>query len=1767
MERSCRGNHNAGDRQARFSPEIESIFINAIDPMLVLDNRGCCITGNSSAMRFLGLTEKTLPGCSLSSILSIGFDFVPHWTDLLHHPAHSPSSPGTETVGTETVNGTWQIPHATAATASSLRYIDYQFIPYIGENQHLLMLRDVTEQNAADQQRQAITQKMLQRASRSQLEGKTRREPDPPSQREPSPLMVLPNSVPRGIASLQSHPSPTGTDPSPSEADVDADAQQMAMWLNLSNNRYKAVVNTQADLICRFLPDTTLTFVNAAYCRYFGKTEDELMGESFLALIPDEGKEAVQRQIEELNRLTPDRPVVIHEHPVALPHGEQGWQEWSNTAIFDDEGRIIEFQASGRDITPQKQLEQALKTSERQLRTVLETMSLIGIMLDRQGRLVFCNDYLLNLTGWTREEVLHQSWFERFLPTDVRGHIQQSVFEETLKTGTFPVHYENEIVTRTGDRRLIAWNNTIFRNTNGEVISITSIGQDITEQRHAEQALQQESQLFIGGPTVVFQWQVTEGWPVAYVSPNVTEQLGYAPEDLTSGRILFADLVHPDDLERVAQEVATFTCEGRTTFEQEYRLRRADGEYRWFSDFTVVTRNERGNAISYAGYIQDISDRKQTELALAKRELTFRSIFEQNIVGVAFYSNGQLLQANQAFCALLGYAESELRVLGVGDIAHPDDWATLCEHNERLTLGECDSFTVENRYIRRDGTILWGYTATTVIRDDQGHPQFVATLLQDITARKRSEIARQEAQAALMESEERLRLALEGANMGLWDWNIITHQVVWSPGLERIMGMAPGQFDGTMETVKAMIHPDDRERVEGAIARALNEDKPYSIEFRFTKPDGTVRWAAGKGAVYRNDRGHPIRMTGIDVDITDRKESELALQQSRQRYFGLIHSIDGVVWELDFETLAFTFVSPQAERLLGYPCDDWLADPTFWVNHIHPDDRDRIVNLCLEESRRMRNHTFDYRMIAADGRTVWVRDIVNVTAKNGKPVTLQGLLIDITAEKQQQELLRHYERIVSATPDAIALVDRQYQYMVVNQAYMTWHTCSEQELIGQTVADLFGDAIFQQRLKSKLDEALAGNIVRFQDWFTFRGVGTQFLSVTYAPYFEEHGSVIGVVIVARDMTGLKQAEVVLHRQAEQERLLAGITHRIRQTLNLQSILDTTVAEVQRYLQVNRVLVYEFDEALSGVVIAEAVDEGFPSLWGRIITDRCFTPEKCLSPYTDGYIQNVADIHTAGLPACYVKMLSELGVRANLVVPILQNHHIWGLLVAQHCADPRPWWQDEIDLLRQLTNQLAIAIQQAELYKQVYALNINLESQVRDRTADLERTLAFESLLKRITDHVRDSLEEHHILERAVRELAEGLNAYSCDTSIYDLDARITTIQHEWVRSTMAAAHGSIVRMDDFPSIYAQLLDGQSLQFCWLPVSNEVRVLEHPVMCFTCPVIDDQGVLGDVWIYRAANHVFDRAEIQLVEQVANQCAIALRQARLYESAQAQVTELERLNRLKDDFLSTVSHELRTPMSNIKMAIQMFEIYLGQTNLLEDKELPLGQYFQILKDECDRETNLINNLLDLTRLDSDIEPLFKRSMPLSPWVDHIAEVFVERAHKQQQTLTLHIAEDLVIYTDLTYLERILVELLNNACKYTPEGEHIRVAAHPCINGSGDGVRGSTVDGNTSGNHGISASPANILRFVVSNSGVELSPVECDRIFQKFYRIPNSDPWKHGGTGLGLALVQKLAQKLGGTIRAESSHNEVRFILDLPLHSTPPSSEPNPTGKFEI
>lgn len=193
----------------------------------------------------------------------------------------------------------------------------------------------------------------------------------------------------------------------------------------------------------------------------------------------------------------------------------------------------------------------------------------------------------------------------------------------------------------------------------------------------------------------------------------------------------------------------------------------------------------------------------------------------------------------------------------------------------------------------------------------------------------------------------------------------------------------------------------------------------------------------------------------------------------------------------------------------------------------------------------------------------------------------------------------------------------------------------------------------------------------------------------------------------RDITKWVNTEQSLRQKTEKEHLISIILQRIRRSLDLQEILQTTVTEVRNFLETDRVLIYQFNPDWSGKIIMESVGSPWMPTLGMNICDPCFG-EVYTPKYRQGRIHTVTDIYQDELKACYVEFLAQFQIRANLVIPILQNDKLWGLLLAHHCRKARQWNASEIQLLKDLANQVAIAIQQAELFRKLEQANQKLQ---------------------------------------------------------------------------------------------------------------------------------------------------------------------------------------------------------------------------------------------------------------------------------------------------------------------------------------------------------------------------------------------------------------------------------------------------------------------------
>ncbi len=295
---------------------------------------------------------------------------------------------------------------------------------------------------------------------------------------------------------------------------------------------------------------------------------------------------------------------------------------------------------------------------------------------------------------------------------------------------------------------------------------------------------------------------------------------------------------------------------------------------------------------------------------------------------------------------------------------------------------------------------------------------------------------------------------------------------------------------------------------------------------------------------------------------------------------------------------------------------------------------------------------------------------------------------------------------------------------------------------------------------------------------------------------------------------------------------------------------------------------------------------------------------------------------------------------------------------------------------------------------------------------------------------------------------------------------------------------------------------------WIGMNEWQQVLRHP------QPMSIEKLRQDQWFCLQIEPLETRTDGILITLE----DISLRKAIELELGE-QINELNQLSELKDEFLSTVSHKLRTPLTNMKMAIQLLKTARTETQR--------DYYLRTLDNECNCESELVNTLLDLQRLESGRQTFDIAPIDLETWLSELLEPFEQRTEARQQTFRLVIDPTLPrLNSDRGALERILVELMNNACKYTPPNEQIIVSA--------DWV-------------------APRVELSVKNSGVKISEEDRSKIFARFYRVPNADPWKQGGSGLGLALVQKLVESLQGTIEVTSENRWTVFTVKLPIRPT--------------
>ena len=261
----------------------------------------------------------------------------------------------------------------------------------------------------------------------------------------------------------------------------------------------------------------------------------------------------------------------------------------------------------------------------------------------------------------------------------------------------------------------------------------------------------------------------------------------------------------------------------------------------------------------------------------AQAKELFHYLFEQASLGIAVEDlEGRLLLANPALCSMLGYQEDELCGMSCSKFANPedsqDDWALF----QQLRAGVIDKYSLEKRYVRKDGGLLWGRLNVSLLRNGDGGFPLVFAFVEDITERKRSE-------EALRESEERFRLAAQGAKMYAYEWDVPSDKVVRSDEYVNVLGYSYQEKELTRQQILATIHPDDRALFIASVDQLTPQNSTSQVTYRLLRPDGHVVWLEKRARGFFDEQGKLLRMIGMVANITERKLTEAALDSVSRR--------------------------------------------------------------------------------------------------------------------------------------------------------------------------------------------------------------------------------------------------------------------------------------------------------------------------------------------------------------------------------------------------------------------------------------------------------------------------------------------------------------------------------------------------------------------------------------------------------------------------------------------------------------------------------------------------------------------------------------------------------------------------------------------------------------------------------------------------------------------------------------------------------------------
>ncbi|OKH39475.1 hypothetical protein NIES2119_07015 [[Phormidium ambiguum] IAM M-71] len=1339
--------------------------------------------------------------------------------------------------------------------------------------------------------------------------------------------------------------------------------------------------------------------VNSAMSQKLGKSIEKILGFNDDDLF---APEIAQQLIATDNLIMEKGKSKVIEEEICQNNHKKTYLS-SKSPWRDSKGNVIGLIGVTKDITDLKQTEAALKYREWLAQFFIEHTSIPAAVLDKEMRYLMISQRWLKDYRLTEQNIIGRSHYEVFPEIPQRW---KEIHQRCL-AGAVETCEEDRFIRADGSTDWLRWEVRPWYEQTGAIGGIMIFTEVITARKEAEIAFKQSEQryasLAAAIPVGVYRSD-TQGY-INYVNRRWCELSGFSAEQAIGNG--WENIIYAEDRDRIINSWHEAT-DNQSIFCTEYRYLRPDGSICWVYGQAVAERSTNGDVIGYIGTVIDITDRKRAEESLRENEARLRLALQATRSGIwdwNFASNCAFV--SEEYCLILGI-DPAVQIISEQewmDSIYPDDRISVVEAISQA-IDRHQDYEIEYRILHPEG-IRWLASRGKVFYNEAGNAVRMLGNIQDITERK-------QAQINLQNSEEQLRLTLEFAHIGSWAWYVGENRVVWSSQLFGLFGLDPQTTEATHQAWRESIHPDDLEQVEATVHQALANHTDYEAEYRVVHPDGSIHWIFGKGRGVYDRSGAAVKMLGVVIDITDRKQAEAALQANEEQLRLTLEFSQIGTW--DWQILNNRIIWDNNHfHLFGLEPKTTTVDYETWRDRVHPEDLEVVEATIRQALLNHIDYDTEYRVIYPNGDIHWrMAKGRAIYDRSGQPVRMLGVIIDITDRKQaeislQQSEERFRQAIINA-PLPMMLHAEDGTVLQVNHTWTEITGYSPEEI--PTITDWIEKAYVSNQ------ELIKSGIERLHDRLDSRiaeGEFTIFTRTKETRIWDFYSAPLGKLPDGRGLVISTAIDITERKHAE--------------------------ADLQKYKDI-----FQFAEhglAVSKGFFVEMVNPAFARMHGYSVEEMIGKPFLSLFP-SDCWKDTIT----------FMQNLNECGHLTHESYHLRKDGAVFPVFL-------------DITLVKDSQGN--------PLYRIMTMLDISDRKQAE---ADL---LASEKKLRSILENMPVMLDAVDAQGNIIvwNQECERVTGYSATEVINNPQAWELMYPDPIYREGMTAEWAKMGH------------NYRNWEWDLLTKNGEIRTIawSNISALFPVPGWECWGVGIDITERK-------KAELEVIQ---------LNQT-LEQRVKERTTELAAANKELEAFSYSVSHDLRAPLRGIDgFSKVLLEHYSHQ---LDDRA---KHYLDRIRAGTQRMGELIEDMLMLSRV---TRAEMKRStVNLSPIAQEISENLNES--QPERSVQWNIAPEITALGDPALLRIVLENLLNNAWKFTSKCTQTQI------------------------DFGTTILPGRTLAYFVKDNGVGFDMAYVNKLFIAFQRLHSINEFP--GTGVGLAIVQRIIHRHGGIVWAEGTINQ--------------------------